>query len=242
MHLHKLLKIRAILFDLDDTLYDQTQYNLGAFELISRLVHSEAGIDQERVFEKLREIYKRNTMSGKRNLNELVSELGIEIPAEFRSEGEYAMHLARDGYHGFKPTTLTLYDGAMATLKELKRRGLKLGIITDGNVSTQKRKIEALGIAWLFDAIIYSADSTVSKGTSKLPYLAALNSTGIDHGENAMMVGDNPLADFHFANSLGMTTVRVATGEYSAIMPATQAQQPHYTVTDLSGILQIIKA
>lgn len=234
--------IKAVFFDLDNTLYDLNQYNSDAFNIISKLLYVETGVDQNKAFEKLKEI-KKNSMSNGRNLNELVSDLGIEIPNGFESEDDYVAHLVADG-HGFNPESLMPYHGAIGALKKLKEKGLKLGVITDGRAITQKRKVEALKITCLFDTIVYSAElenGHINKSNSKLPYLTALSNAGIAEGQNAMMVGDNPLTDFHFANKLGMITVRVMTEEYSTLIPVLNRQNPHYTIDNLMDLMKILK-
>lgn len=49
---------------------------------------------------------------------------------------------------------IKLYDGVFDLILSLKNKGLKVGIITDGRVSGQKKKIQALGLDELVDDII----------------------------------------------------------------------------------------
>ncbi|MDQ9892435.1 HAD hydrolase-like protein, partial [Acinetobacter baumannii] len=49
---------------------------------------------------------------------------------------------------------ITLYDGVANLILELKNKGIKVGIITDGRVSGQKKKLQALGLDKMVDDII----------------------------------------------------------------------------------------
>lgn len=49
---------------------------------------------------------------------------------------------------------INLYDGVDKIIKNLKRKGIKVGIITDGRPESQRNKIKALGLEELVDDII----------------------------------------------------------------------------------------
>lgn len=67
--------------------------------------------------------------------------------------------------------------------------------------------------------IMRELGSAATRKPSTVPYLAALGALGA-HAGRAVYVEDNPGKDFVGARSLGMTTVRVLTGEYRHVVAA----------------------
>jgi putative hydrolase of the HAD superfamily len=110
---------------------------------------------------------------------------------------------------------LKLYDDAKSTLKILKEKYYKLGIITDGNLLKQKRKIKLLGIDNFLNIIIYTKELDVSK-PSPTPFEKALKELNV-YPKNSFYVGDNPLVDFKGAKESGMNTIRIMKGEFKSL-------------------------
>lgn len=100
------------------------------------------------------------------------------------------------------------YKDTVPVLKELKKKGFVLGIITDGNPERQKNKIKKLGIRKYFKKIVFAKESEPKP--SKKPFEIAIEGLS---GEN-WYVADNPLIDFKGAKEAGMKTVRVRRGEF----------------------------
>ena len=103
---------------------------------------------------------------------------------------------------------IMLYDGVVDLILELKSRGIKVGIITDGRVSGQKRKLQALGLDKLIDDIIITDELggtqfrkpcdiafRIIKRRWRLPF------------EQMVYVGDNAEKDFQAPNQLVMRSV-----------------------------------
>jgi len=72
------------------------------------------------------------------------------------------------------------------------KKHYKLGLITDGNATVQKRKIEALNVRDFFDVIVLSDryGSNMQK-PSPSPYQKAMEKLEVKAPE-AIYVGDNP--------------------------------------------------
>lgn len=204
-------KIKAIIFDLDDTLYDQFEWLDGAFEQVSRFISGRFGIDQKQVHAKIKAIAIEKGTSSGHVFDMTLSELGLaadpivvkEMVLIFRSHQVRILHP---------------YPGVVETLSALKRSSYKLGMLTDGEVRIQEGKIGALGIKQYFDAIVVS-DMLGREFRKPHPkgYLHVAALLGVSPPE-CVYVADNPAKDFKGAKSLGMMTVRVFTGEYKRIM------------------------
>lgn len=112
--------ILGVIFDLDDTLYSEKQYVKSGYKAVAKL------LGDERLSDKLWRYFQ----NGKPAIDELLNKLGcIERKKE-----------CLEAYREQIPE-ITLYDGVTDLLLELKRKGIKVGIITDGRVSGQKKKI-----------------------------------------------------------------------------------------------------
>ena len=93
-------------------------------------------------------------------------------------------------------------------LEDLKVRGIKLAVVTNITpelLEHQKKKLAALGIAHLFDAVVYSAEFGVHKPDRRIfDHAAAL--LGVAN-EDCLFVGDDPKSDIAGALAAGMEAV-----------------------------------
>ena len=117
-------EIKGVIFDLDDTLYSEKEYVRSGFAAVSEYL---GGGYEEKLWE-----YFEN---GKPAIDALLSEIHRE------NEKAEALRVYRE----HKPN-IHLYDGVLEIIKQLKDKGIKVGIITDGRPEGQRNKIEALGL------------------------------------------------------------------------------------------------
>jgi len=91
--------------------------------------------------------------------------------------------------------------GAVATLRTLKARGLKIALVSnyDGRLH---RVVDETGLKPLFDAVIVSSEVGWAKPSPRI-YAAALAALGIEPAA-ALMVGDRPKEDVAGANAAGI--------------------------------------
>ena len=90
-------------------------------------------------------------------------------------------------------------------LEALRRAGLKLGLITNGRVLIQERKIDGLGIRRLLDVVVISEAAGVRKPDPRI-FSQAL--TQLDIGPSAAAyVGDNPEVDIVGAKRSGLVAI-----------------------------------
>ena len=100
---------------------------------------------------------------------------------------------------------IDLFPRARDTLVELRRRGHRLGLVTNGAASPQRRKIHRFALAPLFEAILVEGEWGVGKPDASI-FRAALERLGT-HPCDACMVGDNLAADIRGAADLGLLTI-----------------------------------
>jgi len=195
---------KAVLFDLDNTLYDGQQYFLGASNDISKYISAKYDLSQHEVYETLVELWRQKTSMHPYLFNDLLNLFHLDQDSLKSIVKIFNEHSRR----------IEPYPDVVPILRILKERDYKLGIITDGNIERQKRKIESLRLKSLFDVVIYSKE--VESKPSPRPFLAALDKLRVKPSV-AFYVADNPLIDFQGARRLGIRTIRILRGEFSRI-------------------------
>ncbi|MGL5820574.1 MAG: HAD family hydrolase [Sarcina sp.] len=188
---------KIVIFDLDDTLYNEKTYVFSAFRNVSRYVSEKYKIDEDEVFNDIKEIFYRDGRG--RIFNFIIEKYDL------KEEVKTLVNIYRDT----EPNDIQLYDDAREFIVKAKNEGHKLGIITDGMASVQWKKIRALRLESMVDKIVVSDDlGRENWKPSIVPYREILNHFG-EEGTNAVYIGDNPNKDFIGARKLGIETVRI---------------------------------
>ncbi len=190
--------LRAIVFDLDNTLYPEEQFVVGGFRAVARLLAARGHLEEETLLKRMLHILH---MHGRgRVFNILLEELEID-------SGVWLPTLIQV-YRSHRPV-LALFPQAAGVLRALKDRGLRLGLVTDGLASMQRKKISALGLESYMDAIVCTGE--LGQGRAKpspVPFEVALNLLEVSPGA-AAYVADDISKDFAGPNRLGMKSVQV---------------------------------
>jgi putative hydrolase of the HAD superfamily len=191
------MPIKAVLFDLDDTLYDR--------EELDRRVVTEQYDDFQH---ELRSVRKNDFVTR-------VLQLDDQGYADRRSLYETVVaewELAPDLIERFAENFWTSYDikcelpeDTRITLQTLQRKGIKLGVITNGGAERQQRKLDSLGISSWFDVILISEAEGVTKPDAEI-FHRALTRCGVKPSE-AIFVGDHPDTDIGGALQAGLRAV-----------------------------------
>lgn len=189
--------LKAIVFDLDDTLYPERQYVHGGMHAVAAWGHRQFGYPAERTAGELLELFAQHG-SGT-IFDSWLRDKGLELD-------EWLPSMV-DAYRAHSPS-ISPHDGVRELLARL-RHTYRLGLVTDGHLAVQQAKVTALGLEALIDAIVYSDElGREHWKPSVRPYQKVLSRLMIPP-EHAVYVGDNPAKDFRGARELGMWTVRV---------------------------------
>jgi putative hydrolase of the HAD superfamily len=202
-------RARLLVFDLDDTLYPERLYALSGFRAVGEWLAAERSVAG------FAEAAARLFAEGCRGtvFNEALDGLGVA------SDGPLISTLV-DVYRRHAPA-IRLHDDAAWAL-DYFGRSRTLGLLTDGHGVTQRKKVEALGIACRFASIVYTDDfGRDCWKPSPVSYRAVMEATGVE-GSACVYVADNPAKDFVTARALGWATVQVlrGDGEYRDVRPA----------------------
>lgn len=217
-------KFKAVLFDVDNTLYNHKQYFTQAFRKISEYLSNKYKLDRNKIYYSLYRLWKKKTSMYPHLFNDALRDLNID-----ENEVENVVKIFNTCN-----AKLTSYKDIVPTLKILKKENLKLGVITDGDPERQKRKIESLGLKKFFDLLIYTSE-TKAKPSAK-PYEKVIGVLK-EKPENVIYVGDNPELDFKGAKNIGMVTVRVRRGEFRS-MP--KNKYIDFEIHNMKDVLKII--
>ena len=188
--------IKALIFDLDDTLYYEKEYVLGAFKEVAYYLGNKYEKNEEVLYIRMKEILEE---LGRGQIFDVICEEN-----NFDEDIKCLVQIYRDSM-----IKLTLYDDSKEFLLWARREGYKLGIITDGCSKVQWNKIKSLGIEELVDKIIVTDDlgRQYWKPHEK-SYLNMMEYFNINQNE-CIYIGDNPNKDFAGARKLGIKTARI---------------------------------
>ena len=106
---------------------------------------------------------------------------------------------------------ITLYDSVKDMIEELKSKGIKVGIITDGRPEGQRNKLKASGLDGIIDDIIITDElgGIQFRKPNDISFRIMQNRWRIPF-EQIAYVGDNPNKDFQAPKQLGMRWVYFA--------------------------------
>lgn len=205
-------ELRAVLFDLDDTLHDDTYAFTTAAQEVAAEVAAEHGIDalalKRAYIAEAEGFWHRLTAS---ELRVKLSQMRATMWGNaLRSVGLDDAHLAERSaanYNIYRKRYFALFPGALDLLRELKTAGMKLGLLTNGVSETHREKIALLQITEYFDAI-FLADEVGMVKPDPLLFAHACTKLRTSPSESAM-VGDRYERDIVGALDAGLFTLWV---------------------------------
>lgn len=200
--------VRAVLFDLDDTLFDHRE---SAGDALRRVQQShdcfrDARFEAfERHHSRLLEELHPEVVAGRIGLDEareerfrrLFERFGVAAPAE-------ACAAAAKLYRAEYLAARRAVAGAEALLRAVRRRA-RVGIVSNNVLQEQQEKLEYCRLAPHVDALIVSAEAGVSKPDPGI-FAIALDALGV-RADEAVMVGDSWSADVVGARGAGIAAV-----------------------------------
>ena len=205
-----------VLFDLDDTLCDH------ASSLATRVRHAFEPLFEGEVLNRVAGDAIARAREGTAHFGEILSHYGVD-----RAN---AAELARERYMSDRYRGLRLYDDSLSAIAHVKSVA-GIGMITNGPTNIQQPKIDLLEIEQHFPFILISESVGVWK-PDPLIFQMALEIAGV-HPDEAIYVGDSPVADVPGARAAGMRSVWInrAGAEWTGDEP------PHVEIRDLNELL-----
>ena len=200
------MKCKAIIFDMDDTLFLEKYYVLSGFKQVSLFLNEQFGIDTQESYKFLEnrfENYGRNKIFDLL-LQKNSSDLGVV------NIDSLIIRLVKV-YRKHEPD-IKLNPIVVNILKKIRKKKIKIAIATDGLPKMQRNKFYALGLDRLVDEMVCCWDHDAAKPSIKCFKIAAkMLNVNI---KNCVIVGDHPQHDIVPARILGAISYRVKTGRF----------------------------
>jgi putative hydrolase of the HAD superfamily len=224
--------VTTVIFDLDDTLYNEIDYCKSGFRAVADYLHkSNQNITTEQIYRALWNQFQKGNRT--QVFDDALEELYIDYDEQLIEELVQV-------YRSHKPD-IKLPEESKRILEKLKSR-YTLALLSDGFLPAQKLKVQALGIEKYFKKIIYTEQlgrqfwkpSTV--GFEKL--LKELNIKA----QEAAYISDNPAKDFIAPNQLGIVSIQLknTSGVHKNIAQTPEAK-PKHTINSLKELPDLLQ-
>lgn len=214
---------KALVFDLDDTLYPERAYVLSGFRSVSRWCSDNLGLDGKASLDALLEISERGER--RHTFDRFLESVGFSLEHVPRLVSEFRSHVPE----------ISPYPHALSLLRRLAGE-VRLGIVSDGDLKVQEKKLAALDLGQYFDAVVFSdALGKEHWKPSEVPFRAVAEALGVTPRES-IYVGENSLKDFVGARRAGMRTIRVLepAGYYTGEEPPGPEHEADVTIRSLT--------
>jgi putative hydrolase of the HAD superfamily len=227
-----LMAIRAILLDLDDTLYAERDFFLSGLGAIADWMGQG---DTPRTARLIAELNADVATNGRQGVINRIS-VPPELPPDTADSWRLALlHI----YRTHKPI-LRAFDDVVPFLLQARKLGYRLALITDGKSCVQWNKLTSLGLDRHCDAIIVTDDIDAPKPSTK-PFLLAGRLLGVA-ADNCVYIADDPSKDFFGPHRLGMASMQLTRGlEWPLARPDMARQQAaQYQITSLANAATLL--
>lgn len=192
-------KIKAVIFDLDNTLLDFVEAKLKACKAVVEYL----GINENE--HELLNYFLRGVhgFEDVRNIADYMRDRGVYCEEKFRECCEI--------YEKVKLENIKLYPNVRETLEKLKETGIKLAVVTDAMNGHATGRLRKVGVLHYFDVVV-SSDMTGKRKPEPDSIILALDRLGVK-AEEAIIVGDSLRRDIEAGKRLGMVTVYASYGD-----------------------------
>lgn len=198
------MKVKAIIFDLDNTLIDFMKMKKEACKAaVKAMIRKGLKLSFKKAYKKLMKTYFRVGIESDKAFEKFLEEQGLK--------DERILAVGIQAYLEKKRKFLKPYPKVKQTLKKLKELGIKLAIVTDAPKLKAYQRIVSLGIDDFFDFVIGKEDTGMEKAGLE-PLRLAIQKLSFKPKE-IVLVGDSIERDIKPAKKLGIKTVLAKYGQ-----------------------------
>ncbi|HPD45872.1 MAG TPA: HAD family hydrolase [Anaerohalosphaeraceae bacterium] len=227
--------ITTVLFDLDDTLYDEVDFCRSGYRAVAAFLSGVPNLTASPSAEEIFAAFWREFEKGNRDkvFDSALAALGVAY------EADTIDHLVRI-YREHRPD-ITLPTESREILDALQGQ-YALGLLTDGFLPTQRLKVEALGIGHYFKHICYTEElgrEAWKPSTKGFKYLLKKFRA---KATDCVYVADNAAKDFIGPNALGMATIQlIRPNRVFRAAPSGPEAEPGQIIASLSQLPAALK-
>ena len=190
--------VRALLFDMDNTLFDLVGAQMTACNAVTRSfgIH-----DDDQLFPYF--LRPLHGFEAHENILDFMRDRAMTGTGSY----EDACRI----YEEEKLRAIVPYPGVTETLRRIRKRELPMGIITDAHSRDAVRRLERSGLLGFFSCLV-TWDMVRVKKPGHEPFIAALDMLRSPAPE-VLLVGDSPRRDIEPARALGFRTIYARYGD-----------------------------
>ena len=220
--------IRAVIFDLDNTLVDFMKMKRRAIEeAVPAMIDAGLELSVEESNKIIDEIYKEQGIEYQQVFDAFLQRVLKKIDYKILSAGIVAYRRAREA-------ALIPYPHVYSTLNKLLKLGIKMGIVSDAPGKEAWLRLAYLNFHHIVDAVVTFED-TGQRKPHAAPFLSILKKLDVKPQE-AIMVGDWVERDIIGAEKLGMKTAFARYGDTFD----TKSHNADYELNDINELIDII--
>jgi putative hydrolase of the HAD superfamily len=197
--------IKAIIFDLDNTLLDfvkMKQFSVKA--AITAMNEAGLEVDEKKAYEDIFDLYMERGWENQQVFDDYLNQTVGEVSNKILAAGIVSYRRARDA-------TLLVYPNVNKTLIQLIKMGINLAVVSDAPSREAWMRLYYLNLHHVFDPVLTFDDTGVRKPSPK-PFQMALDYLKIKPNE-AIMIGDLPERDVVGAKEIVMKTIFARYGD-----------------------------
>ena len=221
--------IKAVIFDLDNTLVDFMAMKRQAIEAAIHAMR-DAGLrlPAEEIRRRIDAIYEQRGIEFQNVFDQLLFDEFSKIDYKILSSGIIAYRRAREA-------ALVPYPHVYMTLVELAKMRLKLAVVSDAPAREAWLRLCYLNFHHIFDVVV-TFDDTGERKPNPGPFRKALERLDVKP-EEALMVGDWAERDVVGAKQVGMKTVFARYGDTFG----TVVSNADYDIDDIAQVIEIVR-
>jgi FMN phosphatase YigB (HAD superfamily) len=224
--------IRCVIFDLDDTLYDNLGQRVRPAHRHAAQAMIKAGLKGT-----LEAVYRARMRAF--HHDPMLRHIDPAVCRQFGATNiDEISRAARDAYFHCPVGKLSPFRGTIPLLNLLHVRGVKVFIVTFGEPKIQREKVRALGLE-KHPAIdkIFCADRN-NLLTKEGAFQIIQQELDLPANQ-VLIVGDRAMSEIRAGNDLGMHTVRLRRGEFASQHPQGREEEADYEVNTISEVRKL---
>lgn len=221
--------IRAVIFDLDNTLVDFMQMKrLAVRAAVDAMIDSGLDLEARDAEREIQAIYEREGIEYQRVFDDFLETHLGSVDHKILASGIVAYRRAREA-------ALVLYPHVTVTLMELIKSGIRLAVVSDAPRREAWLRLCYLNLHHLFDVVVTFED-TGERKPSPAPFRKALERLAVTADET-LMVGDWPERDVVGATQLGIRTVFARYGDTFG----TEDSGADFEIEDIHALMDVVR-
>ena len=221
--------IKAIIFDLDNTLLDFVKMKQFAVKAaITAMIEAGLDVDEKKAYQDIFDLYVNKGWENQQVFDDYLNQTVGKVSNKILAAGIVSYRRAREA-------TLLVYPNVNKTLIELIKMGIQLSVVSDAPSREAWMRLYYLNLHHVFDPVLTFDDTGVRKPSAK-PFEMALDVLQSSPDE-VLMIGDWPERDVVGAKKIGMKTIFARYGDTFGTVDS----GADWDVNDIYDLVNIVK-